>query len=302
MAGVILGCGSFGGIGSAPDLFGHGENEEEALAIMDAAWEHELTAFDTADAYGGGASETMIGKWIASRGRRPSITTKTFNPMSAGADHGLGRERMMCQIESSLERLGVDHVDVYLAHTFDPDTPVHETAATFESLVDTGLIGAWGLSNVDGDQLRAFLDVGRPKVVQNSYSLLDRADEADVLPLCEQLGIDYTPFSPLAGGWLTGKYRRDLPVPAGSRMALRPGPYEDFRTERTFDALERLAGIASERGTDMATLSIAWLLSRPPVTAVVVGPRRPQHLEPAVRALDLQLSEAEADELAALFG
>jgi aryl-alcohol dehydrogenase-like predicted oxidoreductase len=302
MAGVILGCGSFGGIGSAPDLFGHGENEEEALAIMDAAWEHELTAFDTADAYGGGASETMIGKWIASRGRRPSITTKTFNPMSAGADHGLGRERMMCQIESSLERLGVDHVDVYLAHTFDPDTPVHETAATFESLVDTGLIGAWGLSNVDGDQLRAFLDVGRPKVVQNSYSLLDRADEADVLPLCEQLGIDYTPFSPLAGGWLTGKYRRDLPVPARSRMALRPGPYEDFRTERTFDALERLAGIASERGTDMATLSIAWLLSRPPVTAVVVGPRRPQHLEPAVRALDLQLSEAEADELAALFG
>jgi aryl-alcohol dehydrogenase-like predicted oxidoreductase len=301
MARVILGCGNFGGIGSAPDLFGHGEKEEEALAIMDAAWEYELTAFDTADAYGGGASETMIGKWIASRGRRPSITTKTFNPMSAGADHGLGRERMVRQIESSLERLGVDHVDVYLAHTFDPDTPVHETAATFESLVDTGLIRAWGLSNLDGDQLQAFLDVGRPKVVQNSYSLLDRADEADVLPLCEQFGIDYTPFSPLAGGWLTGKYRRDEPVPAGSRMALRPGPYEHFRTERTFDALERLAGIASERGTDMATLSIAWLLSRPPVTAVVVGPRRPEHLEPAVRALDLQMSEAEADELAGLF-
>jgi aryl-alcohol dehydrogenase-like predicted oxidoreductase len=301
MARVILGCGNFGGIGSAPDLFGHGEKEEEALAIMDAAWEYELTAFDTADAYGGGASETMIGKWIASRGRRPSITTKTFNPMSAAADHGLGRERMVRQIESSLERLGVDHVDVYLAHTFDPDTPVHETAATFESLVDTGLIRAWGLSNLDGDQLQAFLDVGRPKVVQNSYSLLDRADEADVLPLCEQFGIDYTPFSPLAGGWLTGKYRRDEPVPAGSRMALRPGPYEHFRTERTFDALERLAGIASERGTDMATLSIAWLLSRPPVTAVVVGPRRPEHLEPAVRALDLQMSEAEADELAALF-
>jgi aryl-alcohol dehydrogenase-like predicted oxidoreductase len=301
MARVILGCGNFGGIGSAPDLFGHGEKEEEALAIMDAAWEYELTAFDTADAYGGGASETMIGKWIASRGRRPSITTKTFNPMSAAADHGLGRERMVRQIESSLERLGVDHVDVYLAHTFDPDTPVHETAATFESLVDTGLIRAWGLSNLDGDQLQAFLDVGRPKVVQNSYSLLDRADEADVLPLCEQFGIDYTPFSPLAGGWLTGKYRRDEPVPAGSRMALRPGPYEHFRTERTFDALERLAGIASERGTDMATLSIAWLLSRPPVTAVVVGPRRPEHLEPAVRALDLQMSEAEADELAGLF-
>jgi aryl-alcohol dehydrogenase-like predicted oxidoreductase len=302
MARLILGCGNYGGVGSAPELFGQGENEDEAFAIMDAAWESGITAFDTADAYGGGASETTIGKWIASRGRRPTLTTKTFNPMRPGADHGLGRDRMLRQIESSLGRLGVDRVDMYLAHTFDPDTPVHETAATFEKLVDTGLIGAWGLSNVDGDQLRAFLELGRPKVVQNSYSLLDRYDEADVLPLCEQLGIDYTPFSPLSGGWLTGKYRRDEPVPAGSRMALRPEAYEHLRTERTFDALERLASTASERGTEMATLSIAWLLSRPAVTAVVVGPRRPEHLEPALRALDLELSEAEADELAALFG
>ena len=171
---IILGCGNFGGIGSAPDLFGQGETEDEALVIMDAAWERGIRAFDTADAYGGGASETAIGKWIASRGQRPALTTKTFNPMSAGADHGLARERMMRQIESSLGRLGVDHVDVYLAHTFDPDTPVEETAATFESLVELGLIRSWGLSNVDGDQLRAFLEVGRPRVVQNSYSLLDR--------------------------------------------------------------------------------------------------------------------------------
>src|SRR5215204_287059 len=151
---IILGCGNFGGIGSAPDLFGHGENEEQAFAIMDAAWEQRITAFDTADAYGGGASETVIGKWIASRRHRPVLTTKTFNPMSAGADHGLARERMVRQIESSLGRLGVDHVDAYLAHTFDPGTPLEETAATFESLMELGLIRSWGLSNVDGDQLR----------------------------------------------------------------------------------------------------------------------------------------------------
>src|SRR5512133_3643076 len=102
---IILGCGSFGGIGSAPELFGQGEAEEEAFRIMDAAWEYGITAFDTADAYGGGASETMIGKWIAARGRRPFVTTKTFNPMTEGADHGLARERITRQLESSLDRL-----------------------------------------------------------------------------------------------------------------------------------------------------------------------------------------------------
>jgi aryl-alcohol dehydrogenase-like predicted oxidoreductase len=297
---IILGCGNFGGIGSAPDLFGHGESEDEALAIMDAAWEQGITAFDTADAYGGGASETMIGTWIASRGRRPALTTKTFNPMSAGGDHGLARARVLRQIESSLGRLGVDRVDVYLAHEFDPETPVEETARTFDSLVELGLIRSWGLSNVDGEQLRAFLEVGRPGVVQNSYSLLDRADEAEVLPLCAAHGIAYTPFSPLAGGWLTGKYKRDEPVPEGSRMAVRPGPYAQFQKDKVFDGLERLADLARERGTDMATLSFAWLLAQPPVTGVVVGPRRPEHLLPALQALDVRLTAAEAEELAAL--
>jgi aryl-alcohol dehydrogenase-like predicted oxidoreductase len=298
---IILGCGNFGGIGSAPDLFGHGESEDEAVAIMDAAWERGIRAFDTADAYGGGASETMVGRWMASRGRRPTLTTKTFNPMSAGADHGLTRERVVRQIESSLERLGVDHVDVYLAHEFDPETPVEETAATFEALVERGVIRSWGLSNVDGAQLRMFLEVGHPRVVQNSYSLLDRADEEEVLPLCAELGIAYTPFSPLAGGWLTGKYRRDAPVPEGSRMSVRPGPYAQFQTDSVFDGLDRLEELARERGTDTASLSLAWLLAQPHVSAVILGPRRAEHLEPAVRALDIHLSAAEADELAALF-
>jgi len=298
---IILGCGNFGGIGSAPDLFGHGESDDEAIAIMDAAWEQGIRAFDTADAYGGGASETAIGKWMAARGRRPALTTKTFNPMSAGADHGLGRERMVRQIESSLDRLGVDHVDVYLAHAFDAETPVEETAATFDALVELGVIRSWGVSNVDGDQLRRVLEAGRPRVVQNSYSLLDRSDEEEVLPLCAELGIAYTPFSPLAGGWLTGKYRRDAPVPKGSRMSVRPGPYAQFQTDSVFDGLERLGEFARERGTDTATLSIAWLLAQPHVSAVILGPRRAEHLEPGVRALDIQLSAADADELAALF-
>jgi aryl-alcohol dehydrogenase-like predicted oxidoreductase len=298
---IILGCGNFGGIGSAPAFFGRGESEEEAFRIMDAAWSFGLTTFDTADAYGGGRSETAIGKWIQSRGHRPRLTTKTFNPMDEGHDHGLSRTRITRQIESSLDRLGVDHVDVYLAHEFDPDTPVERMVETFAGLVEVGLIRSWGVSNVDADQLRSVLRVGQPAVVQNSYSLLERADEAEVLGLCVEFGVAYIPFSPLAGGWLTGKYRRDEAVPAGSRMSLRPGPYEHLRNAVTFDRLEQFASIADRRGTDTATLSIAWLLAQPAVTAVVVGPRRPEHLEPAVRAADSPLSAAEAAELSEVF-
>ena len=298
---IILGCGNFGGVGSAPEFFGRGESEEEAFRIMDAAWALGITTFDTADAYGGGRSETAIGKWVTSRGHRPEITTKTFNPMDEGQDRGLGRARIARQVESSLDRLGVDHVELYLAHDFDPDTPVEETVATFHGLVELGLVRAYGVSNFTAEQLRAYLVVGQPAVVQNSYSLLDRADERELLPLCAELGVAYMPFSPLAGGWLTGKYKRDQPAPAGSRMTLRPGPYEHLRTERTFGALERFAEAAGERGVDGSTLAFAWLLAQPAVTAVVVGPRRPEHLDPALRALDLELSASEAADITALF-
>ena len=298
---IILGCGNFGGIGSAPELFGQGEGEAEAFGIMDVAWELGLTTFDTADAYGGGRSETAIGNWIRSRGHRPELTTKTFNPMDAGEDHGLSQARVTRQIESSLERLGVDRVDLYLAHEFDPETPLEETLESFGRLVETGLVRAYGVSNFDADQLRAALSIGSPGVVQNSYSLLERGDEREVLPLCKSFGVAYTPFSPLAGGWLTGKYKRGEEPPPGSRMTLRPGPYQHLWNDRTFDALGRFAELAARRGVDSPTLAIAWLLAQPHVTAVVVGPRTPKQLEPAVRALDLQLSTAEADELAALF-
>ena len=298
---IILGCGNFGGIGSAPEFFRQGEGEEEAFRIMDAAWAVGITTFDTADAYGGGRSETTIGKWIASRGHRPQIATKTYNPMDTGQDHGLSRARVTRQIESSLDRLGVAQVELYLAHEFDKKTPVEETIATFEGLVELGLIKGYGVSNFSADQLRAVLSIGRPAVVQNSYSLLERADEQKVLPLCVEFNVGYTPFSPLAGGWLTGKYKRGEPPPPGSRMAMRPEPYEHLRMDRTFDALDQLADAAARRGVDTATLAIAWLLAHPLVTAVIVGPRRNEHLEPALHALEVNLSKAEADELAALF-
>jgi aryl-alcohol dehydrogenase-like predicted oxidoreductase len=298
---IILGCGNFGGIGSAPEFFGKGESEAEAFRIMDAAWEFGIDTFDTADAYGGGRSETMIGRWMASRGVRPTLTTKTFNPMDVGEDHGLARKRVGRQLSSSLDRLGVDSVDLFLAHEFDPDVPAEELAGTFAALLDTQLIKAWGVSNFNEEQLRALLAYGTPGAVQNSYSLLDRADEDGLLQLCVEHDIAYTPFSPLAGGWLTGKYKRGEPAPAGSRMGMRPEPYEHLQSDRIYDGLERFGESARRHGVDAATLAIAWLLAQSWVTAVVVGPRTPKHLEPPLRALEAHLSQPESGELAVLF-
>jgi aryl-alcohol dehydrogenase-like predicted oxidoreductase len=289
---VILGCGNFGGIGSAPAFFEQGETLEQALELMDAAWEAGITWFDTADAYGGGRSETYIGEWI--RSRRPEglrITTKTFNPMAEGEDHGLAPDRVRRQIDTSLSRLGVEQVDLYLAHAWDDDVPAAELAGVFEELAAAGKIGAYGVSNVDGTQLRQALDAGAFAAVQDSYSLLDREVEDEVLPLCAEHGLWFQVHSPLMGGWLTGKYRRDAPAPEGSRMTLRSGPYEHLRTDAVYDALEAL-----ERRGDPTTLALAWLLADERVS-VVIGPRRPAQLEPAFAALAAPIA---ADERQAL--
>jgi aryl-alcohol dehydrogenase-like predicted oxidoreductase len=300
---IILGCGNFGGIGSAPELFGQGESREEAFAIMDVAWELGITTFDTADAYGGGRSETYIGEWLRTKGPDVrdgiQLATKVFNPMDEGQDRGLRPERIHRQLESSLARLGVERVDMYLTHEQDPDTPIEDTLRAFAELVRAGKVRAIGASNVDAHWLAEAR--GRFEWVQNSYSLLDRTPEAEVLPLCADHGLGFTPYGPLAGGWLTGKYREGQPAPPGSRMTQRPEGYRHLDSPATYRGLERLAAEAQSRGVDTATLALAWLLSHPLVTAVVVGPRRPEHLEPARRALDLQISEGEREQLARLF-
>jgi aryl-alcohol dehydrogenase-like predicted oxidoreductase len=296
---VVLGCGNFGGIGSAPAFFGQGETRDEAFELMDAAWALGLRRFDTADAYGGGRSEQWIGDWMRATGNRPRITSKTFNAMEDGADFGLARERVLRQAETSLDRLGIDRIDLYLTHEPDPDTPVEETFATFAALADRGLIDAWGVSNVSAADLGGWLELGTPALVQNSYSLLERGDETEVIPLCGEHGIEYQAFSPLAGGWLTGKYHRDEEPPAGSRMTMRPEPYRHLENDRIYDGLDAVDRAAAERGVSMGGLALAWALGT--VGSVVAGPRRPAHLEAVREALDLSLTDAERDELGSLF-
>lgn len=301
---VFLGCGNFGGIGSAPAFYGQGESEEEAVALMDTAFDAGINVFDTADAYGGGRSEEMIGRWRSRKGSTVRdqllLSSKVFNPVGDGPnDSGLSRRHIFRQIEASLRRLGADHLDLYLIHEPDPATPLEETLWALDDLVRQGKVRYLGASNMPAwltaRALWACDKNGwtRFEWVQNSFSLLDRADEAELFPLLADQGLGYTPFSPLAGGWLTGKYRRDEPFPAGSRMTLRPEPYGRYLDDRVHDALGALSAHALERGTDMATLALAWIMRHPRVTAPIIGPRRPEHLEPALRAVGLDMSDEE---------
>ncbi len=309
---IGLGCGNFGGIGSAPAFFGKGESRQQAFAIMDAAWELGITLFDTADAYGGGRSERYIGAWLKAKGsavrQQLVLSSKVFNPTGEGPnDRGLSRRHIRRQVEASLQRLGTDYLDLYLIHEPDPATPLDETLRALDDLVHQGKVCYIGASNMPAWLMTRALwlsdkhGLHRFEWVQNGYSLLDRGDEREMLALVADQQLGYTPYSPLAGGWLTGKYRAGAAFPAGSRMTLRPEPYQRLLDERVFVGLERLRAHAAERGSDMAALALAWVMQHPLVTAPLVGPRNPEQLDLARRALEIRLSEAERAEIAQFF-
>jgi aryl-alcohol dehydrogenase-like predicted oxidoreductase len=303
---VGLGCGNFGGVGSAPAFFGKGETEEEAFVLMDMAWDLGINFFDTADAYGGGRSETYIGNWLRSKGARVRdqliLSSKVFNPVGDGPnDRGLSRRHIMRQIDASLKRLGVEHLDMYLMHEPDPTTPLDETLRAMDDLVHMGKAHYIGASNMPAWLMTKSLwlsdkyGLHRFEWVQNSYSLLDRGDEKEMFPLCADQHIGYTPFSPLAGGLLTGKYQLNNDYPAGSRMTLRPEPYFQYWNQATFDGLERVKARAKDYGVSMGGLALAWVMSSPHVTAPIIGPRKIEHFQPVREALSLSLSIEERE-------
>jgi len=305
---IFLGCGNFGGIGSAPELFGQGETREQAFGLMDAAWAAGINVFDTAASYGGGRSESWVGEWRRERDVPVLLSTKVFWSVTGDPeDRGLGHDRILRELDGSLSRLGTERVDLYLTHEPDEETPIEETLRALDEVVDAGKAGAIGASNLDRAGLEEALEtsdrlrLARYAWVQNEYSLLRREAETEVLPVCEREGLGFTPFSPLAGGWLTGKYRRGEAYPAGSRMTLRPDPYADLVNDETFQGLEDFAAAAADRGVEPATLAVAWVLAHPQVTAVVVGPRRPEQLATAVAAVELELTTDERDELSGMF-
>lgn len=303
VARIALGCGNFGGIGAEPRLVGHGLGEAEAFAVMDAAWSLGIRRFDTADAYAGGRSETIVGRWISARGVSALITTKTFFPMGQGAEAGLAPARVERQLESSLRRLGLDQVELYLAHWFDEAVPLERTLAAFEQLLDRRLTRACGVSNFSVDQLRSALDAAPRAIsaIENEYSLLRRDDGTRLLPFCAERSLGYIAFSPLCGGWLTGKYRRDKPFAAGSRMDAWPELYGELVSDATFAAIDRLRAFARERNRSTASVALAWVLGEARVTQAVVGASKPEHLEIVAEALRNPLGAGERAEVGEMF-
>lgn len=296
-----MGCGNFGGIGSAPAFFGQGETETEAFELLDLAVDLGINYLDTADAYGGGRSETTIGKWLRARGSsvrdRLLLSSKVANQVGEDPTHrGLSKTHILRQVDSSLARLGVDHLDMYLAHEPDPETPIEETVEAFDSLVTAGKIRYFGASNYEAPLLETALTASdsagwkRFDWVQNSFNLIDQADQSDTLEVCAKHSLGFTNFSPLCGGWLTGKYRFDEGYPEGSRMTKRPEPYMQYWTEETFASIDHLTSDAADLGVSAAGLALAWLRKHPQVDSSIVGPRRPSHFQPVEEAISLDLS------------
>jgi len=307
-----LGCGNFGGIGSAPAFFGAGETELQAFELMDRAYDAGINFFDTANAYGGGRSETWIGRWLNAKGaavrQQLLLSSKVFNPVGPGPnDRGLSRRHIVQQVDDSLRRLQTDRLDMYLIHEPAPDTPLDETLHALDAVVRAGKVLYIGASNIEAWRLARALWISdvrricRFEWVQNSFSLLDRDAEREMFPLCADQEIGFTAFSPLAGGWLTGKYAAAGAYPEGSRMTLRPEPYRHLERDAVFRGLKAIAEEAAARGVGMTALAIAWVLHHPRVDAAIIGPRNPAHLAAALGATAIALSDADARRLQEVF-
>jgi 1-deoxyxylulose-5-phosphate synthase len=304
---IALGCGNFGGIGSMPELFGRGDGEAQAFALLDAAREHGITLLDTANSYGGGRSEEWIGRWMADRGARDEMVVTTKVRMRVGPgpeDEGLSARHIRGQVEASLRRLRTDRIDLYLAHEPDHGVPIEETLKAFDEAIQAGKVRHCGLSNYSAAGLSeaceaaARLGVAVPANLQSGYSLLDRsAATGGVLDACAAHRVAFTSYSPLAGGWLSGKYKPSAPYPPDSRMRLRPEPYARWVNDKTFKTLAALEDAAALRGVSLSVLALAWVLSDPAVSAIIIGPRRTEQLAPALEALELPLTAAERERL-----
>ena len=285
---VGLGCNNFGG---RVDL-------EGTRAVVDAALEVGVTFFDTAEIYGdGGGSERFLGEVL--QGRRDEVVLAT--KFGWGSEHGNGSaEYIRTAIDGSLERLRTDHVDLYYLHKPDPETPIAETLGALDELVRAGKVRAIGCSNFSAGQLAEADRVARENgtarftVLQNHYSLLERGDDADVLPLCRELGVSYIPYFPLASGLLTGKYRRGEPAPEGTRLAGRE------IEEQRFDRVEACAAFAEERGRSLHELAICALASTPGIGSIIAGATKPEQVRANAEAASWRLESEDLTALAEL--
>ena len=289
--------------------FGWGADEVTAYALADRFVEAGGNFFDTSNIYNEGQSETMLGNWLKSRGHRAQfvIATKVFFPTGEGPnDTGLSRKHIFDQIDASLRRLQTEYVDLYQMHCWDASTPLEETLRALDDLVRAGKVRHIGASNYTPSQLTRAIMLSerhgwaRFDCLQPEYSLLVRSTEWELLPLCRSEGIGVICWSPLAGGWLTGKYRRDQPPPPESRVG-RADRWDDLpeqrESERTWRIIDALIEISEARGKTPAQVALNWLLQQPGVTAPISGVRTLAQLEENLGCVGWALS---ADEMVKL--
>jgi len=278
-------------IGIGCVTFGREIDRETSFEILDRALDRGITLFDSAEAYGQGASENILGEWIADRGVRDRtvLATKVSGVLT--------KDRVISSAEESLRRLQVDQIDLFQLHVWDNDSPLDETLEALNSLVESGKVRAVGCSNWCAWQLAKSLllcqDSGMPRIqsVQPPYNLVQRDIEAELLPLCGDQQIGVISYSPLAAGFLTGKYGRGTAIPKGTRFDVIPGHQPLYFTEQGYAVLDRLEQAAELSGHSMVQLALAWTLKQPHVTSMLIGARNTAQVDQAFEAEQLELDD-----------
>ncbi|SIR20786.1 Predicted oxidoreductase [Haladaptatus litoreus] len=295
---LCLGCMNFGS--SQPWMM---NDEEASLELLDDALEMGINFLDTANVYSRGESEEIVGKAIEGRNRDELvIATKVFGKMGDYPNgQGLSRKHILDQAEASLDRLGTDYIDLYQIHRWDDETPIKETLSALDYLVETGKVRYIGASSMAAWQFAKALsesdlqEYERFTCMQPEYNLVDRHEEENILPVCESEGVGVIPWSPLAGGFLTGKYDRGEEPTEG--RATEDDHTEARFTDENWAVLDEVRTIAEEKGVTPAQVSLAWLLHKPVVDSPIIGPRTEEHLEENVASLDVALSDSELERL-----
>jgi aryl-alcohol dehydrogenase-like predicted oxidoreductase len=282
---IFFGCGNIGGLGSSPVLRDKGDSREQGLALLDHARDLGLTHFDTANTYGGGISEIVLGEWLQAQDKtfraRLRIATKVGNPNGCSPpDRPLSRAQVAHHLDTSLRRLGLERIDLYYLHEFDPLTPLDETLEALERARTQGKIAAFGVSNATLDDLKAVLaQAGEGALrrafthVQNQFNLLEQGDLPALIPLAQAHGLAYVAFSPLAGGLLSGKYRQDRSPSPTDRIAVAPDHYRHFLTPETFTAIDGLRRRAATEGWTVPGAALRFILDTPGVNSLIIAPR-----------------------------
>jgi len=282
--------------------FGREADEATSFSIMDYFMEQGGTFLDTANAYSAGATESVVGRWIKARRNRDRVVlaTKVFGQMGDGPnDAGLSRIHIHRAVEASLARLQTDAIDLYQIHRWDPGVPMAETIDALDDLVRQGKVRYVGCSNVRAYQLQGCLDYARehsrsPFIsLQPAYNALNRSIEAELLPLCAEQGIGVLSYNPLAGGMLTGKYRRGAPLPKGARLEAFPFYHDRYYTEQALDIVERFLQEATRRGVTPAQLALAWVVAEPRVSCPILGARSREQIADSLKGVEIGLSAEE---------